>query len=350
MPTPTQQYGMDYEEAFAPVAKMTIIRTLIAIASVRQWRNSQLDVKNAFLNGDFQEEVYMAPPPSVLHDSGYVCKLKKAFDAGRIILSLYVDDMIITGDDIDGISVLKIELARQFEMKDLGSLRYFLDILERARLTDNKIVDTPIEVNTKYFSSDGLPLSDPTLYRTIVGSLVYLTITRPDITYTVHIVSQFVASSTTVHWVAVLRILRYFRGTVFQSLLFPSTSSLELRAYSDADHGSDPTDRKSVTGFCIFLGDSLISWKNKKFFFLIPLLCIATTKVLFRLLTTCWQTLDACSCRIVSLRGDVKKYRIIYYSLRPLLYTFIIEIGRKWDNILAATNKGEEGTVVTRGR
>ncbi|XP_031276499.1 uncharacterized protein LOC116134961 [Pistacia vera] len=169
-------------------------------------------------------------------------------------------------------------------MKDLGSLRYFLgievayslrgyllsqskyvaDILERARLTNNKTVDTPIEVNAKYSSSYGLPLSDPTLYRTVVGSLVYLTITRPDIAYDVHVVSQFVASPTTDHWAAVLRTLRYLRGTVFQSLLLPSTSSLELRAYFDADHGSDPMDRKSITGFCIFLGDSLISWKSKK--------------------------------------------------------------------------------------
>ncbi|KAL5558649.1 hypothetical protein UlMin_034860 [Ulmus minor] len=156
--------------------------------------------------------------------------------------------MIFTSDDIDGISVLKIELARQFEMKDLGSLRYFLDIevayspkgyllsqskyaadiLEWARLTDNKI----------YSSSDGLPLSNPTLYCTIVGSLVYLTITRPDITYVVHV--------------------------SFRVFLLPSTSSLELRAYFDVDYGNDPIDRKSITGFCIFLSDSLISWKSKK--------------------------------------------------------------------------------------
>jgi len=216
---------MDYEETFAPVAKLTTICTLIAVASVRQWHISQLDVKNAFLNEDLQEEVYMTPPPSVSHDFGYVYKLKKALyglkqaprawfekfsvvissfgfassshdsalfikciNAGRIILSLYVDDMIIIGNDIDDISVLKTELAKQFEMKDLGSLQYFLgievaysprgyllsqskyvtDILEQARLTNNKIVDTPIKVNARYSSSDGLPLTYSTLYHTIV--------------------------------------------------------------------------------------------------------------------------------------------------------------------------------------
>jgi hypothetical protein len=113
-------------------------------------------------------------------------------------------------------------------MKDLGSLRYFLgievacsprdyllsqlkyvaNIHERARLTD-KIVDTPIEVNARYSFSDGLPLTDPILYHTIVGSLVYLIITRPDIAYVVHVVSQFVVSPTTVHWAAILCILWY---------------------------------------------------------------------------------------------------------------------------------------------
>jgi len=107
-------------------------------------------------------------------------------------------------------------------------------------------------------------LIDPTLYCNIVGRLVYLTITRPDIAYVVHDVSQFVASPTIVHWAAVLCILRYLRSIIFQSLLLSSTSFLELRVYSDADHGSDPTDRKSVTGFCIFLSDSLISWMSKK--------------------------------------------------------------------------------------
>ena len=151
-------------------------------------------------------------------------------------------------------------------------------------------------------------MPDPTLYRTIVGSLVYLTITRPNIAHAVHVVSQFVTSPTTVHWAAVHRILRYLRGTRFQSLLLSSSSSLELRAYSDADWASDPTDQRSVTEFCIFLGDFLISWNSKKqavvavssteaeyramasttremSHFLALLLCIVTIRVLFRLLT-----------------------------------------------------------------
>lgn len=142
--------------------------------------------------------------------------------------------MIITGDDVDGIAALKSALARCFAMKDLGSLRYFLgivtsspkgyllthskyiaDIFERACLTDNKTIDTPLELNVRYSSSDGSSLSDPTLYRIVIGTLVYLTITRPYIAHVVHVVSQFVTSPTTVHWAVVLHILRYLRDTQF---------------------------------------------------------------------------------------------------------------------------------------
>ncbi|XP_047319267.1 uncharacterized mitochondrial protein AtMg00810-like [Impatiens glandulifera] len=192
--------------------------------------------------------------------------------------------MIITCDDHDGIESLKSELAHSFAMKYLGMLRYFLgievayslkvyllsqskyiaDLFERSRLTDNRIIDTPLETNAKYSSSDGTPLEDYDLYRIIVGNLVYLNVTLPDIVHTVHVVSQFVISPTIVHWATVVRILRYLRGTQFHSLMFPSTSSLKLCAYSDADWAGDPTDRKSTTRYCIFLGDSLISWKSKK--------------------------------------------------------------------------------------
>ncbi|XP_021980468.1 uncharacterized mitochondrial protein AtMg00810-like [Helianthus annuus] len=228
---------------------MTTVRTLIAVVYVRKWKVCQMDVKNAFLNGDLHEEAPRA----------WFEKFLKRDLAHR-------------------------DLAHRFAMKDLGLLRYFLGIevaqshkghllsqtkyisnlFQRARLSDNRTVDTPLETNVRYSPSDGVPLADPSLYRTIVGSLVYLTVTRPDIAHAVHVVSQFITAPTSINWGAVIRILRYLRGTPFQNLLFPSTSSLELRAYSDADWDSDRNDRKSTTGFCVFLGDSLISWRSKK--------------------------------------------------------------------------------------
>uniref|UniRef100_A0A2N9EJA1 Integrase catalytic domain-containing protein n=1 Tax=Fagus sylvatica TaxID=28930 RepID=A0A2N9EJA1_FAGSY len=184
-------------------------------------------------------------------------------DHGITLLLLYVDDMIITGDDVQGIQDLKRFLGQHFEMKDLGPLSYFLglevssssdgyyltqakytsDLISRAGITDSKIVDTPIEYNNRLNTHDGEPLPDATLYRQLVGSLVYLTVTRPDISYAVHIVSQFMAAPRSLHYAAVLRILRL--------ILMP-------------DWAGDPTDRRSTTGYCFLLGDSLISWRSKK--------------------------------------------------------------------------------------
>lgn len=183
-----------------------------------------------------------------------------------------------------GIIQLKQSLHQHFEMKDLGLLHYFLglevlaqdqgiylnqakyasDLLSKAGITDSKITSTPLEPNICLAPMDGSPLSDPTLYRQLVGSLVYLTVTRPDIAYAVHIVSQFMASPRTTHYAAVLRILRYIKGSIFRGLHFSSASSLELCGYSDADWAGDATDRRSTTGYCFFLGSSLISWRSKK--------------------------------------------------------------------------------------
>ncbi|XP_068649615.1 uncharacterized mitochondrial protein AtMg00810-like [Aristolochia californica] len=280
-----------------------------------------MDVKIAFLNGDLTEEVYIRPPPGLPHPAGYVGRLRRAlyglkhaprawfakfsssliclgfvasnYDSamfirktvvGHIVVLLYVDDMIVTGDDEAGIADLKQQLHSLFEMKDLGYLRYFLgievayspegyilsqskyisEVISREGLTDDRIMDSPIELNHRLGPTDGDLLSDVTRYREVVGSLVYLTVTRPDITHVVHVVSQFVSAPRTTHWTVVIRILLYLRGTVHHDLLLSSTSDLVLTSYSDADWAGDPTDRKSTTGYCIILGNSLVAWKSKK--------------------------------------------------------------------------------------
>src|SRR4051812_15571993 len=168
---------------------------------------------------------------------------------GRTLLLLYVDDMIITGDEPEYIAFVKARLSEQFLMSDLGPLRYFLgievssnvdgffisqeryiqDLLSRAALTDERTVETPMELNLSLRASDDDPLSDPTRYRHLVGSLVYLAVTRPDISYSVHILSQFVSAPTTVHYSHLLRVLRYLRGTISLSLFFPRSSSSAIR-------------------------------------------------------------------------------------------------------------------------
>ena len=316
-----QEHGRDYDETFAPVAHMTTVRTLLAVASVREWPISQLDVKNAFLNGELREDVYMRPPPGYSVPEGMVCHLRRSlyglkqaprawfqrfasvvtaagFSAsahdpalfvhvsprGRTLLLLYVDDMLITGDDPQYIAFVKARLSDQFLMSDLGPLRYFLgiefsstaegfflsqekyiqDLLDRASLTDHRSVETPMELNVHLRATDGEPLEDPTRYRHIVGSLVYLGVTRPDISYSVHILSQFVSAPTQIHYSHLLRVLRYLRGTISRRLFFPRSSSLQLQAYCDATWASDPSDRRSLSAYCVFLGGSLIAWKTKK--------------------------------------------------------------------------------------
>ncbi|RVX04557.1 Retrovirus-related Pol polyprotein from transposon TNT 1-94 [Vitis vinifera] len=292
-----------------------------AVAAARKWDLFQMDVKNAFLNGDLSEEVYMQPPLGLSVESNKVCHLQRALyglkqaprawfskfsstifrlgytaspydsalflrrtDKGTILLLLYVDDMIITGDDLSGIQELKDFLSQQFEMKDLGHLSYFLgleithstdglyitqakyasDLLSQAGLTDSKTVDTPVELNAHLTPSGGKPLSNPSLYKRLVGSLVYLTVTRLNISYVVHQVSQYLSAPRSTHYVAVLRILRYLKGTLFHGLFYSAQSPLVLRAFSDADWAGDPTDRRSTTGYCFLLGSSLISWRSKK--------------------------------------------------------------------------------------
>jgi hypothetical protein len=121
-----------------------------------------------------------------------------------------------------------------------------------------------MELHTHLCATDGVPLEDPTHYRHLVDSLVYLGITHPDISYVVHILSQFMSTPTSVHYSLLLCVLRHLRGTIDRRLFFSNSSSLQLHTYSDATWGSDPSDFKSLFAYCVFLGSSLIAWKIKK--------------------------------------------------------------------------------------
>ena len=159
---------------------------------------------------------------------------------------------------------LGLEVSSSVDGYYLTQAKYTYDLISQASITDNNIVDTPIEYNCRLNSHDGKSLFDATLYRQLVGSLIYLTVTRPNISYVVHVVSQFMVALRSPHYAAVLRILRYLKDTIFDGLHFSSHSSLTLQAYSDADWAGDPTDRRSTTGYSFLLGDSLISWRSKK--------------------------------------------------------------------------------------
>jgi len=246
----SQSYGLDYEETFSPVAKMVTVRTIFSLGASMNWKLWQLDVKNAFLYGELDREVFMEQPKGYvsMQYSHYVCRLKKAlyglkqaprawygkvaqyfifcgfkvFDADsslfiklesnvHLMVLLYVDDMIITGNNDAKISMLKSDLSVRFEMKNLGEMSCFLGLevekidqgyfisqktyarklLQRFGMGESKEKATPMEPHLKLMKGEGMPLKDAKNFQQLVGSLIYLTITKPEIAYSFGIVSQF---------------------------------------------------------------------------------------------------------------------------------------------------------------
>lgn len=146
----------------------------------------------------------------------------------------------------------------------MSQRKYALDILQDSGLLGSKPDKFPMEQNLKLTPEDGPLLNDPTKYRRLIGRLIHLTVTRPDIVYSVRTLSQFMHELGKPHWDAAIRILRYIKGTPGQGLLFAANNNLALKAYCDSDWGGCRATKRSVTGYCIFLGESLISWKSKK--------------------------------------------------------------------------------------
>ncbi|BBG99739.1 transposable element gene [Prunus dulcis] len=158
---------------------------------------------------------------------------------------------------------LGMEILRTPNGLSLTQSKYIKDLLTRTKMQDAKHISSPVASGRRLSLHDGAPLDDPSEYRSVVGALQYLTLTRPDIAFAVNHVCQFMHQPTSAHWVAVKRILRYLNGTSTHGLFY-KPGSLSLMAYSDADYAGDPDDRRSTGGYCLYLGSNLISWSSKK--------------------------------------------------------------------------------------
>ncbi|RVX09717.1 Retrovirus-related Pol polyprotein from transposon RE2 [Vitis vinifera] len=200
----------------------------------------------------------MEQPPGFVAqgESGLVCKLRR---------SLYGLKQSPRTKDLGKLKYfLRIEITQSSFGVVLSQRKYALDILEETGMLDCKLVDTPMDLNVKLVLGQGEPLGDLGRYRRLVGKLNYLTITRLDISFPVSVVSQFLQSPCDSHWDAVICILRYIKSTPDQGVLYKNRGHTQVIGYTDSDWVDSPTDRCSTSGYCVFIGGNLISWKSKK--------------------------------------------------------------------------------------
>lgn len=317
-----QKEGLDYFDTYSPVTRITSIRLVLAIASLRSLEVHQMDVKTAFLNGDLEEEIYMEQPEgfSAPGQKGKVCKLIKSlyglkqapkqwhqkFDqvmigngfkinecdkcvyvkntnGGYVILCLYVDDMLIIGSNDKMVQSTKDMLKARFDMKDMGlvdtilgikiiktkegltlSQAHYVDkILEKFNKEDKRVARSPVDTTLHLCKNRTEPVAQLE-YSRIIGSLMYLmTCTRPDLAYAVSRLSRYTSNPSVQHWKAIIRVLRYIRYTRDYGLHYTNHPAV-IEGYTDANWISDMKDSKSTSGYVFLLGGAAISWKSSK--------------------------------------------------------------------------------------
>ncbi|GJU81972.1 ribonuclease H-like domain-containing protein [Tanacetum coccineum] len=319
----TQEEGIDYDEVFAPVARIEAIRIFLAYASYMGFTVYQMDVKSAFLYGQIEEEVYVCQPPGFedpdhpdkvykvvkalygLHqaprawyDTLATYLLSNGFQRGKIdqtlfikshqghilLVQIYVDDIIFGSTKKELCEEFEKLMKDKFQMSSMGELTFFLglqvqqkkkgifisqdkyvhEILKKFNYTDVKSASTPTDLERPLVKDSDADDVDEHLYRSMIGSLMYLTASRPDIMFAVCACARFQVSPKTSHLLAVKRIFRYLKGKPSLGLWYSKDSPLELVAYTDSDYAGATLDRKSTTGGCQFLGNRLISWQCKK--------------------------------------------------------------------------------------
>ncbi|CAJ2658384.1 unnamed protein product [Trifolium pratense] len=344
----SQKHGVDYGEVYAPVARWDTIRTILCLAAYEKWPVLQLDVKSAFLHSELMEDVYVMQPLGYQRGkSDEVYKLKKALyglkQAPRawyskieshfmtekfekctheatlfvkqgsnqkiLIVSIYVDDLIYTGNDVLMMDEFKASMKEKFAMTDLGKMKYFLgvevsqseqgifiyqhkysaEILKRFGMMDCNKVCSPIVTGCKLVKDENGKATDATTYKQMIGCLMYLLATRPDMTFAVCLAARYMERPTEMHVAVVKRIMRYLKGTMKFDILYKCKSDigLTLQGWSDSDYAGDHDDRKSTYGYVFTLGDSAICWSSKKQ----PIVTLSTTEAEYVAAASC-----ACQC------------------------------------------------------
>ena len=220
-----------------------------------------------------------------------------------LIVCLYVDDLIFTGNNPNMFEEFKKAMTKEFEMTDIGLMAYYLGIqvkqqedgifisqegyakkiLKKFKMNDCKPISTPIECGSKLSKHDEEKKVDTTLFKSLIGSLRYLTCTRPDILYATGLISRYMENPTTTHFKAAKRILRYLKGTINFGLFYSTTNDYKLVGYSDSDWAGDVDDRKSTTGFVFFMGDTAFTWMSKKQ----PIVTLSTCEAEYVAATSC---------------------------------------------------------------
>ena len=320
-----QKHGIDYEEVFAPVARIETMRLLINLAASHGWEIHHLDVKTAFLHGDLKKTVYFTQPKGfevkgserkvyLLRKALYGLKqaprawnyklnkillgfrferclkepsvYRRSVSGDLLVVAVYVDDLFVTGTSLKQIKEFKAEMAMKFEMSDLGRLtyylgievnqhaegislcqnRYALKILEEAGMSSCNSVQTPMEMGLKLAKSEKERDIDATNYRKIIGCFRSLLHTRPDLSYCIGVLSWYMANPKESHGIAIKQCLRYLQGTTTLGLNFGRSKDEEMKlvGYSDSSYNTDPDDGRSVTGHIFYLGQSPITWCSQK--------------------------------------------------------------------------------------